>query len=433
MQWCRNTECRSYAGARTLDAFTQYAKQMTGEPVQKLSSIEAFQELSRGGADPSQRFGDTQFVLFDAQQASSDATTAYRHVATVKQGLHLFGVVNTNEEWAAPLLQQYSIDKSKSSIVALYEHSEHFVKPLVLDTASTNLTALQQEIKSYVSEHEIPLLPQLSGENFDAITSGHKREFVVLMALDFDDQDSTRQLTSVDMLRLIEKYKSRAMFATVDGVKFTRYLSQYGITTQEHALPQIVALHFPDYFYNVPLTGEHAAPSLTLRSVPEVEKFLSQVIDKRVIAASAVHPWWSPNRYVKQIERALSQYDETTLIIGVVTSTLALLIALGAICWKCGLLGDEGAQDDANLLTARERAALNAGAVQGKAVTPQELTAYQRSLGLKQSYAKALADKEADEAEAKNRPKALGQQTEREADLRQRLKTQAATATVQLE
>jgi Thioredoxin-like domain len=209
----------------------------------------------------------------------------------------------------------------------------------------------EDDLDAFVRDNSLPLLSELTGSNFQRIVSGEK---LVVMAV--TDPEDDRTPLFVDAMKTVARsYRSKFVFANLDGVKFARYVSNFGVTPE--SVPMCFVFDYGnEKFY--PPTADYP-----IDTVDNVHRFLDAVFDG-TLSPHTVGAWWNPVRLFKWFEKWLGQFTDTQLIIGSVTVGVGLI---GAVLFLCCSGLDESRPEIAAIKKNAELAALRKDADEANA------------------------------------------------------------------
>lgn len=127
---------------------------------------------------------------------------------------------------------------------------------------------------------------------------------------------------------LARQYRDSFIFATVDGVKYNKYISNFGLKIEladtKLSLPTIVVLTESDYFISPP-SGHPLSASL-------IPQFLADVASGS-ISVSGTNAWYNPVRYLKLVEKYLNALPMWQLVIVIIIFVLAFFACMFGLCF----------------------------------------------------------------------------------------------------
>jgi hypothetical protein len=261
------------------------------------------------------------FVCFegdDGDSASEQAKQAFDRVAYQLQGLHKFLRAKPRD---LKLNKRYSVDDDERPVVVCHMEGgfdEKFTGPW-----------LETGLRSFVDAHKLPLVSDLDATNFEDVTSTGQ---IVVFATSDPNAGSTKSFMKA-LLNVARKYR-QFTFANVDGVKFAKYVSQFGVTTSQ--LPTVFALNYTgDQYY---LAENQAATE------SQIEGFVSGILTGRIPARETAS-WYSPWRYYKYFEKWLGTFSEGQLAFATIAAMLLFAVIIFAGCYYAAqdLVGEDPA------------------------------------------------------------------------------------------
>jgi len=189
-----------------------------------------------------------------------------------------------------------------------------------------------KDVEAWMVAHQLPLITTLTPATFEPVMNTGKLAVLLVTAEDpaGTSPQSVASKAYIDsFLPVAASYQEKFTFATMSGVKFPQYLQQFGITSD--MLPTLLAIAYNDDLYYLDELGvETGTP---LRSQSAQIDFLEGILDGRV-QPKATTAWYSPQRYVKMLERWIKQVGETQLLVIIGLSMFVFMIVAGFVCWR---------------------------------------------------------------------------------------------------
>jgi protein disulfide isomerase len=344
----REGEIRNYNGPRTVDGIVAFGKEMNSPAVTSLTKASEYNELASKHPVSLVFFGGKGGVerrLFDA--------LAFR-----LQGLVKF----------------FAVEKSATEIYDAAKVKQDEVPLLLLVTAHSDPTEssnryagpwVDVSLREFVLTNKLPLISVLGQDNFEEVTqSGKKIVYIVVNSK--DTKGSQRYIDTLYSLAKIPAFREAFVFASLDGIKYNKYVSQFGVTVGDagsdvSALPTVVVLDKElDYFYSPrPQGPEGRQKSHPIGEAAIVEQFLHDVIEGRIALTGTV-PWYNPSRYVKALEKTLSKLPVWQVAVLAVFVVLTIVGAMFMLCFY----GMDSGLDEEEL--KRESEALKKATAEGK-------------------------------------------------------------------
>lgn len=347
LKFWRDGEARTYKGDRTVEELVRFGLSMTESPVSVLPTANHAQSDSSSAIQTLQQFQQENPVVMlyvgpKGPQFSVFEKVAYRLQGTVKFAAsfedesdesdhdddddddldkHLSSEEdelegNPSSSFSASVKGFASILRPLESAITLSSRFGLRHLPAVLALSKGSNTPPywgpfeQTSLRYWVENNTLPLISELGGNNFDEVTSsGILSVFAVT-----DPAHSSSQPFLQTLLPIARKFRGQLIFAHVDGAKFAKYISQFGLNPPQ--FPTVFVTDIPNEIYY------HRPENPTVTEADEIEAFLQQVLDGTIPAIGTL-PWYSPSRWVKLAERWLSRFSESQLVVG-------LFVALGA-------------------------------------------------------------------------------------------------------
>jgi len=323
IKFVREGESRNYNGARTEEALVAFGRELNQPAVLTVSSVADWSELDSkypvsavffGKAGPEKR-------MFESLAWRLQGSLKFLRVEAAASEVATAAGVNADDTPLVLLVTKHA-DATDAS--------NRYAGPWV-----------EQSLRDWLLAHKLPLISELDANNFDDVTNAGKR--IVLAAVDKTGPGKERGAEFVESLYALAKqsrYRDAFVFASLDGVRYSKYVSQFGVPVVDGtagALPDISALpsvvvveQEQDYYYAPPVHAgtEKAHP---IGSVAEVDAFLSSVIEGRAQLTGTI-PWYNPSRYIKLLEKSMSKLAgwQVALVVG---SAMVLLMA--GLYWCC--------------------------------------------------------------------------------------------------
>jgi hypothetical protein len=300
----------------------------------------------------------------------------YESLAWRLQGsLKFFRVEYDSNSGSADIFSFAGINPDQTPIILLVtakadtkEETNRFAGPW--DSTSDASSASGQSLRDWFIARKLPLISELDQSNFDDITGAGKK--IVLAVVDAKNKGCKNGaevgkafVDSLYPLARLDSFKEKFIFAWVDGPRFNKYVSQFGVTVSDptsgpadtSSLPSIVVLE-PDQDYYYPPPSKSNGLSHPIGNVEDVKNFLQAVIDGNIKTAGTI-PWYNPSRYIKLLEKQLDTMPTWQIVLVVVGFFLSLL---GSLYWCCmhGLDSALGLtltpEEEAELAKEKERA-----------------------------------------------------------------------------
>lgn len=348
LKFFREGEIRNFNGARTVDALVAFGKEMNAPPVTVITQEEEFDALV--GKYP------VSVVFFGGKSGVEKrlfSSLAYRLQGSVK----FFSVAQSS----ASVLARAGVTEDETPLVLLV--TKHADTSDALNRFSGPW--VDEELRSFILSRRLPLVTELDQNTFDDVTTSGKR---IVYAILNSKQPASSEAFVEPLYRLAQSaaFRDEFVFARLDGIKYHKYVSQFGVTVGEHGsdvsqLPTVVVIDKDMDYYYAPRPRGSAEHPVThpIGGASEIENFLTEVV-RGDIGLTGTTPWYNPSRYVKLLEKSLS-----TLPVWQV-AVLSVVVMLGVVTamFFCCFSGLDGAEDLA--LEAAEMQAAIAERKKGK-------------------------------------------------------------------
>jgi protein disulfide-isomerase A1 len=296
----RDGASRMYKGDRSEEALIKFGLDLLKPAVTEVDSGKAIKEAATGTP--------VSFLLVEGSDAklADAATKVFERIAYKMQGLHKFLRAKGDD---GKLAKKFSVT-SQSAVVVIMEGGDD--EKYTGGWSEATLTA-------WIEKRKLPLLSELDATNFEDVTQAGK---IVIFSATDPSSSMTRSYLK-EMLNVAKRYRD-FVFANIDGVKFNKYVSQFGVTTD--LLPTLFALDYPKDEYYV---GEDLSRFMNEN---QISRFADDILSGR-IPPRGTSAWYSPMRYYKMFEKWVSTFTEAQLGIAVTIAILTFLLLIGAACY----------------------------------------------------------------------------------------------------
>jgi hypothetical protein len=198
-----------------------------------------------------------------------------------------------------------------------------------------------EAVSAFMLKHRLPLLATLTPANFDAVMHAGRPAVLVVTAADpaGHGSDAAAARTYLDQfLPLAAAEAEHFSFATLPAPSFEQYLKQFGISAA--TVPTLVAIEYErDLYYVDEASLEQNRP---LRHVDEQRAFL-EALREGTLRARATTAWYSPQRYVKMLERWMQRVGEEQAVIIISVAMLLIVGVVGWLLWR--IMTDESSEE----------------------------------------------------------------------------------------
>lgn len=308
IKFFRDGAIRAYQSGRTYDDLVAFSKSMLGPPIIEVRSESSVQSLWN---DPNNHQGsafllvgqdDVVYPLFFKLSLQMQGLTRFLHIAKPTKDLikRFFPDASSKQ---SPFILYYAPDLSP----------ELFQGPHTLE-----------EMRSFVEQRRLPIVSTLSGENFDDITNGAS-QMNKKIAFYIFHPDNTSQIESFtnEIRPLAITYRDRLIVTTVDAMKYSRWLAQF-IDVNPSSLPTFIVFDtFPDDVHKPTTPGT--------QSNEQIQTMIVEIMNNKRSSISSV-PWYSPQKYLRLLERWLNGFEEWQIIAGVLGVSA---VVFGIMFWTC--------------------------------------------------------------------------------------------------
>jgi len=349
IKFYRDGVARDYKEDRTFDALVRYGKTMTRNPVQGIDSKSLLSFSPSSSSSPSLSSYPVTFVFFG--QSNTPEGRAYEQVARLFQGrMGFLRLDDDDNKGKYDVRKKFSI-KYDSSVLSLSKGSD---PEMFTSSTIITLTKLQKEkqnsdnhedvsasagftetrFKYWVEQNSMPIMSEMGPHNFEDLTGIGK--LVVFCVTDPEAGPHTSKYLT-DASEVAKKHRDSFVFANVDGVKYTKYVSQFGLDPE--LLPTMFVFDYPNerYWTQEPREGKQG---VVVRSRIEMFDFLDDVISGKILP-KGTHAWWSPVKLYRNFEKWLSGFSETQLMVGIAIVMLTFFGLMFAACYYTLGGGDE--------------------------------------------------------------------------------------------
>ena len=323
IKFMRDGVARPYNGGRALADLTSFAKRMTEPAVRAVRSGEEVEAAV--GKDPA------VFVFVGDDAAGKSLYASFSEVAHSLQGQAAF--LHFPAPTAADLAK-FGAQPATPAIVYLSRGQE---RPELLTGAVSS-----SELSGFVSARRLPLVSTLSADNFDELTNSPKRLALLVLPSSFSQPSSASSLID-SLYPLARRYRSSLLVATVDGAKYSRWLQQF-LDTQQSKLPALLLFDdYPDTVWK---------PDAQPMGEDDIGRMLSEAMDGSRAGQSSTK-WYSPQRYLRPLNKWLLQFEEWQLIAGVVATAVTVLGSVILLTTHC--MADDAPPAVQNVAARAER------------------------------------------------------------------------------
>mmetsp|Transcript_7213 Transcript_7213/g.13677 ORF Transcript_7213/g.13677 Transcript_7213/m.13677 type:complete len:514 (+) Transcript_7213:43-1584(+) len=331
IKFYRDGETRSYRGLRSLEALVQFGKAMLAPSVTTVT-LKSVNAVIRENAVTLIYFG-----------TSANAKRVFEKVAYRLQGTVKFVVPDSKKmqlgdkayKKLAAKFGLKEIEKNHPAVAAVSYGAQTVVYKGPFSTT---------DFRNWVLNHSLPLVSQLSPENFEQITE--KGKFTVFALTDPGDIRTEKWLEY--FYQVANDFRSELTFANIDGVRFKHWIGQFGYKDLGQ-LPGIFALDYQNEEYFVDNSISYSQPegddAVDTEAKLKMSVFLSDLLAGHLLPRGTA-PWYSPVRLFKLFETRIGKLTETQLILGFVCAMLLFVVIIVSGCsWVVGVEDEAGRRD----------------------------------------------------------------------------------------
>ena len=216
---------QSYQGGRSERDIVQFAERMSRHPTQPVSSIQDVQQIALRTISGDQLC----FVAYDSKAmgstvddviASSEILAEYKAVARKMQVEGNFALLMPGISEST--ISEFGVDGNIQSFIAKVEPG---VPPVVFYPHQDD-----NNITNFIQESNHALVTELSGRNFSQLAESGK-----MIVIGVVGEDSGKAAVILKDMKAVamnadNDMNSKFIFGWIDGQKFSRFLSQFGMT-----------------------------------------------------------------------------------------------------------------------------------------------------------------------------------------------------------
>lgn len=251
------------------------------------------------------------------------------------------------------IVKFFSVDKSAVDVFTAIG-AKPSDSPLVLivtkngdlDDSANRFTGewTEGELRNFIVNNKLPLVNELDQHNFDDVTTSGKK--IVYAIVNTKQPQQSAEFDKI-LYKLAKQstFRDAFVFARLDGIKYHKYISQFGVVVGEggsdvSSLPTMVVLDPAlDYYYAPNGHGPNANIVHPIGGEREIQQFLTDILDGR-IPLTGTTPWYNPTRYVRLLEKSLSKWPVWQVAVLAVAVMTAIV---GSLFWCCfyGMDGED--------------------------------------------------------------------------------------------
>lgn len=289
------------------------------------------------------------FIGTDAQSEQ-----IFEKIAYELQGSAAFiHLANPSDAFIKIHTQSASSSLSSPSVLCISMGSDTIVYDAAFD---------HDHLLSFIQSHRVPLIVTLTADNFEELTSSTGK----YLALALHNPANKSMTAFIDsLLPLAKQYRSKIQFASVDAVKYSKWVSQF-VDVSLHHLPSLLIFElYPEYVFK---------PDHQPQTIEEMSQMVAESLGGIRHSVASV-PWYQPQKYINMIQKAIAGLSEMQLIIGtVILSGIIFAVIFFACAYDEG--GAEHQPHTENQTPAIQTAAKRS-AVTDKAKTPASASSTQ--------------------------------------------------------
>lgn len=165
-----------------------------------------------------------------------------------------------------------------------------------------------EQVKAWAKANRFPPLIMMAPSVFGELTdTGRRLVFVAFDSKDTKQKEgviaSAEEVARLDLISREEKGEVGPLFVAIDGIQYSRYLVQFGVSSDQ--LPCVFAFDFTsDRYFRLAELDVTSSASLK----QSLSDYIKSVREGKVEAVD-LHPWYSPSQWARSLNRFLSGYD----------------------------------------------------------------------------------------------------------------------------
>jgi protein disulfide-isomerase-like protein len=267
LKYVRNGEYYDYPLGRDLQSIVMFGNKMSKSPVRVVRDVgRLFDELlgdddDDDSSDDEEYSAAVAYVVYDPTQQqqqqdeddkliqSTELTRVFGQVAQKFQAHGTFGLLPSNipREHVAQILggsKDNNIIPSTGFIARIEEDVP--TKFFVPEEQAEGNVSIEEALVEYIKETNIPMLVELGGHNF-RFASRRGKPLVIGVYNPEDTIKTTQFRKEMKLYAVHGQHSTDYVFGTMDGKKWDKFTSQFGITHE--SLPEVFILDAPERTY----------------------------------------------------------------------------------------------------------------------------------------------------------------------------------------
>ena len=262
LKYYRDGEFSDYPLGRDLDSIVSFGEKMSQSAVKVVKDVGRVYEILVGGAN-----GAVAYVVYDPKEQTeeeesgidkSGATEEEKEATKLLQSTErtrVFGQVARKYQAQGSFgLLSPSIDKASiAKVLGVGETNKipdaGFIARIEEDVPTKFLTGdviNTEAFAEFIKETNIAVMTELGGHNF-RFASRRGKPLAIGVYNPNDEIKTSKFRKEMKQYAVSGKYKEDYVFGTMDGIKWEKFVSQFGIT--KAGLPEVVILDAPERTY----------------------------------------------------------------------------------------------------------------------------------------------------------------------------------------
>lgn len=366
IKFFREGEIRNYNGPRTVDGLVGFGKEMSAPAVVPLHTSEEFQQIEqkhpvsivffggKAGVERVRRHNTYTYIHIERERTSwcwlsLNLVTSACHLLSLFLSLsqRLFDNLAYRLQGSVKF---FSVDKSASSIYSTAGVVPDETPLILLVTKHADLSDplnryagpwVEREVREFILKNKLPLINELDQNNFEDVTMSGKKIVYGIINTKVPNETSQQFVESLYRLAKQQVFRDAFVFATLDGIKYHKYVSQFGVVIGEGGsdvtqIPTVVVVDPALDYYYAPEPHSINADQQRIHPIGDdaaIESFLSAILSGKLSLTGTI-PWYNPSRYVKLLEKSLSKLPVWQVAVLAVAVMLSIVGGLFYACFS---------------------------------------------------------------------------------------------------
>ncbi|GAB5356642.1 hypothetical protein AAMO2058_000307000 [Amorphochlora amoebiformis] len=289
LKFYRDGEARPYRSGRKAENLIEYAKSMSRDPIQRVTTSTVDTMMENHGVS---------FVYVDGSKDAS-ISGEFQKIAKKYQGLYFFG--SAVGKAGSSFSKKFRIDTTPA--VA------YLTKGGIPDV-TTDLG--EESLDAFIKEHPFSLVTEINSHTFSDVSDNGKPVMIVVMKKPKEDSDRLLSAAYAPALAL----QGTVLTAKIDGKRFSSYLDQFGV--RKSGAPKILIVDYEtEIYWHSPSDILTSEGDLSLK----IQEWVEGALDGKIPYTPLV-AWYNPRRYMRLVSKALRGYSETTIMILMISASI---------------------------------------------------------------------------------------------------------------